>query len=202
MPRVALGFRIHLGWAALVAVAGTRREVRVVERSRVELVDRAVPESFEPYHEAEALAAGGDLAAARDVVERGRRAVERVARQAVRTLVRGLSREGFDVVALAVLQGAGRPAPPLASTLRSHALVHTAEGELMRRCLARAGETAKLRVVTTPERSLDAAAREKLGLDPDAVVRRTAELGARLGAPWTRDQKQAALAAWLALATR
>jgi len=202
MPRAALGFRIHLGWAALVAVAGTRREVRVVERSRLDLVDRAVPESFEPYHKAEALAADGDLAEAQDVVRRGRRAVERVARQAVGRVVRGLAREGFDVVALAVLHGAGRPAPPLGSTLRSHALVHTAEGELMRHSLARAGEATRLRVVNTPERDLDLAAREKLGLAPDAVARRTAALGASLGAPWTRDQKQAALAAWLALATR
>src|SRR2546428_6741862 len=50
--RAALGFRVKSGWAMAVVLAGDAGRPRVVERSRVELHDPAVPGSVQPYHEA------------------------------------------------------------------------------------------------------------------------------------------------------
>ena len=192
---VALGFRTHLGWAAAVAVAGTPGRLRVVERCRLELVDPGVPESHEPYHAGEALAPG----AAAAVVKRGADAVRCVARRTVRDLARRLERDGHRVVAVGLLMGAGRPLPALEKILASHAWVHTAEGELMRRCLTEASERCGLAVTGLREKQAWSAAAEALRTPETELRERVDALRGELGSPWRQDQKLAALAGWVAL---
>jgi hypothetical protein len=98
-----------------------------------------------------------------------------------------LRQNRHEVVRCGVLLGSGRPLPELAAILASHALIHTAEGELFRDALVWAARECGLPVTGVREKGLNAAALKRL----DA-------LGKALGPPWTQDQKYATLAALMA----
>ena len=49
----ALGFRVHSGWTAMVAVARPLSKPVVLERRRIETADAAILGSKQPYHAAE-----------------------------------------------------------------------------------------------------------------------------------------------------
>ncbi len=195
MGRAAIGFSVHLGWAAAVAVAGTKTKVRVVDRRKVVLADE-VPESHEPYHKAAEVR--GDLAKAREIVRRGRRAIEACARAEVSRLIRDLESEGHDVASAASVQAGGRELT-FESILASHAMVHTAEGRLMREALAKASARRGVPVLPIRERELFARGAERLKVSEHEIRKQVGSLGDGLGPPWRADQKKAALIAWLAL---
>ena len=199
--RAALGFRAHSGWAALVVVAGParraggpRRSPVVIDRRRVELVTPGIPR--QPYHAAEKL----DLKEAERLVGRCADTAARLARQAVRAVVEDLRDKGHEVAGCGILLASGRPLPALAATLASHALIHTAEGELFRDALSRASEHCGLPVTGVRERELYERGAKEFRIALNQLRRDVAEMGRALGPPWTQDQKQAALVGWLALA--
>ncbi|HKW88444.1 MAG TPA: hypothetical protein VJN21_06780 [Candidatus Acidoferrales bacterium] len=195
MTRTALGFRAHSGWAAFVAVALADRKPQVLHRGRVELVDRRVKGSVQPYH----LARTMKLPEAEAFLRRITDATNEMATEAMRAIVAELALKNHKAVACAVVLASGRPLPPLEATLRSHALVHTAEGELFRGAIAHAGEQCGLRVSGVKERELYVLAAETLHLSAARLLRCLAEMGKTLGSPWTSDEKNATLVAWLAL---
>ena len=193
--RAALGFRAHSGWAALVAVAGTRGQVVVVDRRRIELGDPSAPGPKQPYHEAE----GKPLAQAKRIVDRfaddaGRRALE-----ALRCVLVDLRARGHEVVGCGLLTASNKPLPQLGSILASHALIHTADGELFRDALAGAAKKCRVPLARVRERELAQSAANALRASGETLQRRVGELGRGLGPPWTQDQKLAALAAWMCL---
>src|SRR5439155_15650698 len=134
--RAALGFRAHSGWAVVVAIAGSPRSPRVVDRRRVELADPDKQASKQPYHAAEGL----DLKKAEELVRRATEDAQRLARQGLRAVIDDLHAGGHQVIGCGIVLASGRPATTLAATLASHALIHTAEGELFRNVLVRSGE--------------------------------------------------------------
>jgi len=191
--RAALGFRAHSGWAALVVVAGPARSLVVIDRRRVELIAPGIPK--QPYHAAEKL----DLKEAEKLVGRCADTAYRLARQALRAVLDGLRHTGHDVVGCGILLGSGRPATSLAATLASHALIHTAEGELFRGALTRASEHCGLPVMGVRERELYERSAARLRTSVGDLQLRISEMGRAIGPPWTQDQKQAALVGWLVL---
>ncbi len=193
---VALGFRAHSGWAAMVALAGPPASPAVIVRRRIELADPRTPRPVQPYHAAEKL----DLAEAEQIVSHAREEARRMAREALRAVSEELRKAGHEVVACGVLLGSGRPTGSLAVTLASHALIHTAEGELFRGALVHAGERLRLPVTGIKEREALARGAVELHLAPGELARRLTDLGSGFGPPWTQDQKLSTLAAWLALA--
>ncbi len=193
----ALGFRAHSGWAALVAVAGPPYSPAVIERRRVELADPG-PDSAQPYHAAAEL----DLKEAEQFVRRCADRARLLAQEALRAVVDDLRKKGHVVVGCGLLLGSGRPATTLAATLASHALIHTAEGQLFREALTHASERCGLPVTGVRERELFARAAAELGVPADELQLKVTELGRPLGPPWRQDEKYAALAGWLALAAR
>ncbi len=195
MAQAALGVRAHSGWAALVVVAGSPRSPAVIARKRIELADPGIPRPVQPYHAAQRL----DLKEAEEVVRRSADEARRWARQAFRVVIAELRESGHDVVGCGILLGSGRPATTLAATLASHALIHAAEGELFRDALAHASKHWHLRVTGIKDREVYARVATELRLQVDELGRRVTELGRPIGPPWGQDQKQAALAAWLAL---
>src|SRR5690242_8309122 len=192
----AIGFRPHSGWAALVAIAGPVAAPHVIERRRIELADRATRGSVQPYHFAEEM----ELKKAERWIARCLNASEGLAREAIEAVVDKLRKQGYRVRACGLVRSSARPLPELASVLASHALIHTAEGEMFRDALTRASTHHGLSVVGTKERELFDRCASDLGLPAPEIVSRLAELGKMLGPPWRQDEKFATLAAWLALA--
>lgn len=182
MKRTCLGFRVHSGWTAVVAVAAGQ----VVERGRIELADPAIAGSKQPYHAAEPL----PLAEARELVESCRARSADLAREGLERTVAVLGSKGFAVEACVVVTASGRPLPALPAILASHAMIHTAEGEFFRDVVGQAAAALGLLVTKVKERELKARA--------DFAARVT-QLGRGLGPPWREDEKLSALAAWLVL---
>ena len=193
--RVALGFRAHSGWAAIVVVAEQPTIPTVVERSRIDLAGAATPHTVQPYHAARAM----QLSEAAVLVQQAAAQARRLAAEAIRKWVDELTRRGFAVVGCGVCLGSNRPAAPLAVTLASHALVHAAEGALFRDALSGAATDCDLPVTAVAERDIVARAATALHIREDRLRHRLAELGRPLGPPWREDEKLATLAACLAL---
>jgi len=194
--QAALGFRAHSGWAALVVAAGPLEGPTVLDRRRIEITDPGIPGSKQPYHAAQRLS----LPRAEQYLGRCIEKTKLLARGRVSAVVDEVREKGYAVVSAGILAASGRPLTTLEATLASHALIHTAEGELFRNALIEACEQLKLAVTKVSERELYARAETQLGLPFGELRRRVAELGRPLGPPWGQDQKHAALVAWLALA--
>jgi hypothetical protein len=179
----AVGFSVHTGWAAAVVVAGTPRAPVLLARERVDLVDG---ERF-VYHAAAEL----DLAHAEKLVAGTAATARRLAAEAIRRL-----RGDHGLRACAVVAGA-TPAPEaLADVLRAHPFIHAAEGRLYRDALLAGGKHARLATTFLAAKGLDEAAAGALGADAKLVDR----MGKTFGPPWSKDQRMAALAAWIVLA--
>ena len=198
MARVAFGLKAHSGWAALVALGETPRagSLEVVERRRLELVaaeDRAW--AMQPYHAAEGL----EPADAEDVVGRAIASAHAHAELSLAAALAARRASGDEVVGCGVLLGAGMPAWSVAETLAVHMRMHKAEGELFRDALVKAAQRLALGVMGIRDKELEARADKVLRLPPEERRARLADAGRRAGPPWARDQKDAALAAWIAL---
>jgi hypothetical protein len=198
MTKAAIGFRAHSGWAAMVVVTGDSRAVAVIERRRIELADPAVPGSVQPYHAAKPL----ELDAAVMHIERCIDQATLLAQRALGAVMNDLGKRGHAVSGCGILLASGRPLPSLAATLASHALIHTAEGELFRDALKHACEAAELPVTAVKEREAHERAAAALRISSNELQRRIAGMGRDIGPPWRQDEKLAATVAWLALAAR
>ena len=119
---------------------------------------------------------------------------------AVSAVVARLAQKGHRVIGTGILFASGRPLPDLATTLQSHALLHTAEGEFFREVLLRASEHCSLPVTRVKEREVWARGAALFRLDAADLQQQITELGRSLGPPWRQDEKLASLAAWIALA--
>jgi len=195
--RAALGFRAHSGWAALVAIAGPPGAPSVIDRRRIELAGPEVPLPVQPYHAAQKLA----VREAEAYVHRFAREAQDQAGIALHAAMDRLGAAGCKVVGCGIPLGSGRAAPNFAAALASHTMLHTAEGELFRSALIKASENRGLHVLGIRERDLVARGAEELGISAEALPLCLSELGRAVGAPWGQDQKLAALAAWIVLAS-
>jgi hypothetical protein len=180
----AVGFSVHTGWAAAVVVAGTPRAPRILARERVALVDR--PERF-VFHAAVEL----DPARAERLIEGAAAEAKANATEALRRF-----RGEHGVGACAVVASAAPAPDELAAILRSHMLIHAAEGRLYRDAILAGAKQARVAAKFFPAKVLDEVAAAALGADAALV----AAAGKGAGPPWGKDQRMAALAAWVVLA--
>jgi len=179
-----LGIRAHSGWAALVAVAGPIDAIRVLERRRIVIADPDMPGSRQPYH----AAAGLTLPEAGSLVQRAIASSRALALEVMLAMVEALRSQGHEVAGCGVVLGSGKALPGLETVLGSHALIHTAEGEMFRDVLVWAAKECHLPVIGVREKDLDASSLKRIG-----------SLGKLIGPPWTRDQKYAAVVALMTL---
>jgi len=193
----ALGFRVHSGWAAAVVLCRPLDAPVVVDRREIQLVKTFTYAYRQPYHTAKKMPR-------RDAVKfiRGVQSdAKRLALSSLRSLQADLAQGDFKIVRSALLLSSGRALPALDQILASHALIHTADGELFRDSLRAACATCDLPLEGIREKELFTAASSKaLCVQPAALKRRIAALGKALGPPWSQDQKFAALGAWITLA--
>lgn len=172
-------------------------KVEVIERRRI-TVTPAGPGGKQPYHFAENL----EVAEAEKFLANYRAGSRRLALERIREVARELEKSDYRVVGAAVLLASGRALPALSRILASHALIHAAEGEFFREVFSKACEQLELPVMGIRERDVEERFRQKFGRAAAGLKRQIASCGRNLGPPWTQDQKTAALAALLALASR
>jgi hypothetical protein len=165
----AFGFAIHTGWAIAVMIDGP--QPTVLFRRRIELGSQEHDARF-VYHAASERPAAAERLIA-DAARTARERAEAALRQALNEVAPKRARA-------AGLPQPKRALPPLDQILRSHPLIHLAEGELFRKALEDACRVLDLTVVIPKPTAL-----------PD--------LGA-VGRPWTKDHKAAAALALGALA--
>lgn len=191
----ALGFAPHSGWAVLVALGGDPRGPALLLRERIEMSDSRLPGSRQPYHAVEGLGLGE---AARRLTRYRESAAAR-ANAGLEQVVERLSRGGYEPRRCGIVEGSGRRGVSLETTLASHALIHTADGNHFRDVLADAGARCGLEVCRVTERELLARAAAALRKGPEELQGRVLALGRSAGPPWAADQKKASLVAWLLL---
>ncbi|HEY1468448.1 MAG TPA: hypothetical protein VGF61_05350 [Candidatus Acidoferrum sp.] len=196
MKKAAVGFRVHSGWSAVVAVSLEKSEPMVLRRQRAQLVKTFSYTFRQPYHTGEKIG----LAEAGAFIAGVRTEAEALACESLRSIEIDLKEQGYQLERAALLLSSGRALPELEKILQSHALIHTADGELFREALRSASTRCGLRVECTRERELLERCAVAFTLRKPVVLRRATELGKGLGAPWSQDEKFATLAAWLALA--
>jgi len=191
--KVAFGLKAHSGWAALVVLGVNRNSLELVDRRRIELVEEEWAK--QPYHAAEEL----DLSEGRAVVKRGVTAAHKNAGRVVKEALNRAQALGCQIVACSILVGEPMPDWTVDEILAVHFRMHKAEGVLFREALAGAATNCGLQVVRVPEKQLtDFAQRQLKGRFKNTVTQLNA-LGKEAGAPWGKDQKDAALAAAIPL---
>jgi hypothetical protein len=182
----------------MVAVSLEKGAPVILARQRVHLVDTFTYEFRQPYHTAEKMLLGQ----AREFISRMQVEARRHARRAIQELEARMREQGAKLTRCGLLLASGRPLPNLEKILASHALIHTADGELFREAIVHASARAGLAMCAVKEKELLDRAAQAFRVKPAALLQRVTELGRPLGAPWSQDEKFATLAAWLALASK
>ena len=194
--KVAFGMKAHSGWAALVVLGTRSGELQVVDRCRIELVEKEEASwAKQPYHAAERLRPE----AARDLVKRGVETAHQIAVREMRAAVERERERENEVTACAVLVADPMPDWSTEEILTVHFRMHKAEGVLFRDALARAAGACRLRFLGIPEKQLDEHAERALATSVISLRKMIASLGKSVGPPWGKDQKDASLAAMIAL---
>src|SRR5437667_10905647 len=170
--QAALGFRVHSGWAALVAVRLEKDARVVLARQRAHLVETFTYEFRQPFHTAGKML----ISQARDFIERVREEAKRLAQRAIHELQSDLQKQGMALKSCGLLLASGKPLPNLEKIIASHALIHTADGELFREAIVHSGALCGLRTEGIKERELLDHAGRVLRVQPAALMRRVTEL--------------------------
>jgi len=189
---IALGLRARTGSAALIALGGEGRAPRVVAKSRI--VMATTFETGAVYHAAQEL----PLAAAAAHVERSERRFQELAVKALEEVRKELG-PGVHFIGSALVSAAAKPMLPLEEIVRAHPRVHAAEVELYKRIVERALAAVGLSVQRIAPTQLVPRVKQATRLPPVEVERILAAMGKASGPPWTKEQKECALAAWALL---
>jgi hypothetical protein len=190
-PKIAFGFSPHTGWAQAVVVAGSLSTPKLLHRGRIDL--GVGGESVHVFH----TAAEMTFARAQGYIERCAKTATNNAHQAIASL---LSAHGQNA-AVGVVVGNAK-LPPLEAVLRSHMLIHAAEGDFYRRAILNAAEGHGLASAAVPGKELQDAAGAVLNAPGTKLQTWLASYGKTVGRPWGRDEKDAVLAACVALYTK
>jgi hypothetical protein len=194
----AFGFSAHSGWAAMVVLGSAASNLSVLARSRVELIDDHDPESKQPYHAVEFLCVEEATGRLRGYLE----VATAMAGAAIEAQYAAVKQRGYQVKSVGIIESAARKEISLSSILKSHALIHAAEGDHFRNALSAAAQGLGLRVRRVQARGLEDHAVSQLHLPLKSMLDTVNDLGRQVGPPWGADQKKAALLAWSLLAGR
>ena len=195
--RGAIAFKAHTGWALGVVVVEADGEIEIAAKQRVTMLDTF--ETAAVYHIAHER--GLSAADARPIIDTALRSSIAAAKKAIAAITASAA-DRCSLQSAAILTGSGKPLPSLDAIIRSHPLVHTAEGQLYRDAVARACEALGLRVVLLPAKDLQKRARSALPLSQSGMSAQLEVAGKASGRPWGTEQRECALAAWIALATK
>jgi hypothetical protein len=210
--QVVLGFSVHTGWAAGIAVAVPDvapasdapraavdpEDVTVLARTRIEMIGGAGPASPRfVFHAARLL----PLPEAALLIRQAEETSRARATRALQVLCEQLRAAGHPhpPVAGGMVGGTGPQTGDLAAILASHSSIHAAEGQLYRRAVADACRGLQIPVVEVRARELPSRAARQLGVEPAGLAAPLGAIGRAAGRPWAKDQKDGLLAALAAL---
>ena len=182
----------------MVALSVSKGEPCVLARERLHLVETFTYKFRQPYHTAKRASADEGRA----FIARVRAEARRLAYRAIHDLQSSLQEQGCELTRCGLVLASGRPLPPLPQILASHALIHTADGELFRGAILHAGARCGFGRAPVKEKELLSEASRVLRLKPNDLTQQIADLGREIGPPWSQDEKFASLAAWMTLASR
>ena len=180
----SIGFRLHTGWAMVVAVAAEAGTMKILRRGRIELLPPG--QNRFVYHQAAEL----PLAEAERLIESVRSSAEAAARIAIKTAI-----ENLTATRACIPLGSASVPAQLAAVLQSHARIHTAEGALYCGAVASACEHLAIPLLTVRERDVWSLAAASLATSEQELKVRIDAVRGALGPPWTADHKIAAAAA-------
>jgi len=198
MP-AAIGLRAQKGGAIAVAVALEGGEPRVLFSTLLPTHTEGDRLSLEPYGVAYAMPRGADgkaTPAAAAAVSEGRARQDRIAADTLRALIDRL--DPAPTVAALLVNRAGWVTDLLDYSLGWPEHVPVAEGLAVREALRSAFRACGIASVELDEKSLIPLAADTLDLSPEEIEAQLKALGADAGKPWRKEQKLAALAAWVA----
>ena len=195
MKAAAIGIRVHSGWGAVVLLSSERGSEQMIDRRRISVVEDKKQSAVQPYH----FAATMELRAAEKHIRDCAASSSRLAFSALRDMAESVQRRGYRVDCAALLMNSGRPLPELVKILAAHPLIHAAEGDFFRQVFRDALERLTIPVTAIRERDLSQQAAVVFGKAAASLQARITAMGKIAGSPWTADQKNAALAAAIAL---
>jgi hypothetical protein len=189
-----IGLRAKTGRAIAVVVAGPASSLQALLRTELTFATMEEPALFQPYHQVMDL----PWPKAARAVQEPTRLLEAAAARSLETLLAELRSKGIAATGVAVV---GAPERNLEAIGSPHIRAHAAEGVLFRHVLQAGAAAHHLPCAAFAEKGFEAHASSLLGLSLDVVQDQLADFGRSLGRPWRADEKAAALAAWVALAT-
>ena len=187
----ALGCRVKSGWAAIVLLAGSVDSPRLCDSRVIDLSDRRLPETRQPYH-----AAMGKLETNTRKINRRVRVVRQIARRSIAAVLAGYRQEGHKITRAALVVGS--QIDP-ASITNPHIRAHAFEGQLFRSALEAGLHTQGVQTEVLIERDVYTHAIRQLKRSSDSLLQTIKNLGRCTTGPWRAEQKVGALAAWMAL---
>ena len=132
------------------------------------------------------------------VIDAARSAQAVIVTRVLRATRQDLKKHGLRIVGATVLTGRGRT-NDLDATLKSHAQIHVAEGELVRESLRVALKGMRLGHTNQDEKSAMARAADALGIGMAAFEQELKAHRPPKGDPWTKEHKTLTAAAWLSM---
>jgi hypothetical protein len=191
----SVGLKARTGRAIAVVLRGPAESPQIIKRTELALTDPRVPETSQPHHEVMDLPWNEAQVAVQPFVS----AIESVAAAALAQLVQELESESLKVVGVGVVGAADRDLRKIGNP---HIRAHAAEGVLFRQVLEAAAKANGLAKRSFIERGFEECAATELGYSVAKLNGYLARLGRAAGPPWRAEQRVAALAAWLMLATK
>jgi hypothetical protein len=180
----------------MVAVsAGPAGSTVILDRRRLTLMGNDPERPRFVYHAAQKLGRG----AAEQLVRESVQESLANAKDALERAVAEIEAQRYSVVAGSIIVGSRPPPQSLESILKSHSLIHAAEGELFRSAIRSAGKALRIPVTEVKSKELPARAAAILGIAASDVDGYLATIGRAAGRPWAKDHKDACLAASIAL---
>jgi len=191
--QATIGFRVKSGWAAAALLAGPAAEPRVIDHRVVQLSDPAVPTARQPYHAGRGVAQPEPA-----MLQRLIAGVHRYAAASIAKRMAECRAAGYEVGGTGVVIGSEVDQRHI---VNPHIRVHAAEGLLFRTVVEEATRSCGLTSTIFVERELFAHAAAILGRSEVSLKQDLAHLGRTLSPPWRQEQKSAAAAAWMVLAS-
>ena len=192
--RATLGLRVKSGRAIVVVLQGPAESPVVVRRDELPLADSGKPKPWQPFHAVMDLPWKEAVAATRPAAKEAQAAAAR----GLRALQEQLRDSGLELQAAGIVGGTVDPA----QIANPHIRAHAAEGRFFREAAERGAETCGLVLRTLTQKSLYETAAPEIGCSVEVLKARLTALGAKRIKPWSADEKEAALAAWVVLACR